>query len=233
MVGRVLLAALLAGIAAGLLLGILTEARLVPLILQAEAFESASVGHAHAGEPAGTDAHSHDQSAWAPQDGWERTTFTLLTSMLAGAGFSALLTGASFLLGLPITKRTGLMWGLCGFAAVSLAPAAGLPPELPGMPAAALGIRQAWWVLAITCTAAALWLFAVRREWWAAVVALALVLAPHVIGAPVAPAHETKVGAILIQTFVANSLAINCVFWVALGVMLGHVLEKFEEEAKA
>jgi cobalt transporter subunit CbtA len=225
-IGRVLLATLLAGIVAGLLLGALTQVRLVPLILQAETFETDG-GHTH---DANAEPDEHDQAAWAPAEGGERVAFTLMTSAVAGAGFAALLTGVSFVLGLPITRRTGLFWGLCGFAGVSLAPAAGMPPELPGMPAAELGARQAWWVLTIACTATALWLFAMRREWWALVLAVMIILAPHIIGAPVPSAHETKLEAGLMQTFVANSLAVNGLFWAVLGVLLGHALERFEKD---
>ncbi len=230
MIGRVLLAALLAGIAAGLLLGVFTEMRLAPLITQAEVFEMQPAAHSHDAVAA---EHKHDATAWAPQDGWERTAFTLLTSMLAGAGFAALLAGLSFVLAIPITRANGIIWGLLGFVAVSLAPAAGLPPELPGMPAAPLLARQIWWLATIACTGAALWLVTQRREMWAMVAAFALAIAPHVIGAPVAAAHETAVGGGLIQHFVANSLAMNGLFWAVLGVFLGYALERFEKDALA
>jgi cobalt transporter subunit CbtA len=228
MIGRVFLAALLAGIAAGLLLGIFTETRLVPLILQAETFETEDVGHGD---------HSHDATAlassenWAPSEGWERTGFTLVTSMLAGAGFAAVLAGLSFVLAIPITRRNGLIWGLCGFLAVSLAPAAGLPPSLPGMAEGALAARQVWWIATILCTGTALWLLTQRRESWMVFPALLVGLAPHVIGAPVILPHETAVGAMLVQHFVANSLAVNALFWILLGVFLGFALEKFEKDA--
>ena len=41
-----------------------------------------------------------------------------------------LLAGISLISGLPITKQNGLIWGLCGFLAICLAPAAGLPNPL-------------------------------------------------------------------------------------------------------
>jgi cobalt transporter subunit CbtA len=222
MIGRVFLAALLAGIAAGLLLGIFTETRLVPLILQAETFETADAGHAD---------HSQEATAWAPSEGWERTGFTLVTSMLAGAGFAAVLTGLSFVLAVPITRANGMIWGLCGFVAVSLAPAAGLPPSLPGMAEGTLAARQVWWIATILCTGVALWLITQRRESWMIFPALLVGLAPHVIGAPAILPHDTAVGAMLVQHFVANSLAVNALFWILLGVFLGLALEQFEKDA--
>lgn len=222
MIGRVFLAALLAGIAAGLLLGIFTETRLVPLILQAETFETADVGHAD---------HSQEATTWAPSEGWERTGFTLVTSMLAGAGFAAVLTGLSFVLAIPITRANGVIWGLCGFVAVSLAPAAGLPPSLPGMAEGTLVARQVWWIATILCTGVAFWLITQRRESWMIFPALLVGLAPHVIGAPALLPHDTAVGAMLVQHFVANSLAVNALFWILLGVFLGLALEQFEKDA--
>ncbi len=230
MIGRVLLAALLAGIAAGFFLGIFTETRLVPFILQAETMEAAAPTHSHDDK---APEHKHDINAWAPQDGSERMIFTLATSMLAGAGFAAMLAGLSFVLAIPITRANGIIWGLLGFAAVSLAPAAGLPPELPGMPAADLVDRQIWWVSTIACTGAALWLATQRREIWAITLGFALAMLPHFIGAPIANAHQSDIDGWLIQHFVANSLAINAMFWVLIGVFLGLALDKFRKEAEA
>jgi predicted cobalt transporter CbtA len=44
--------------------------------------------------------------------------------------------------GHDLDARRGLLWGLGGFAALHLAPAVGLPPELPGMASADLAARQ-------------------------------------------------------------------------------------------
>ena len=52
---------------------------------------------------------------------------------------------------------------MAGFAVFMLAPSLGLPPELPGMPAAELGPRQVWWLLTAAATAAGLALLAFRR----------------------------------------------------------------------
>ena len=78
--------------------------------------------------------HDHGDEGWAPADGWQRTFATTLTAAMTGAGFAAVLAAVSLISGLPITRQNGMIWGLCGFLAVTLAPAMGLPPELPGMP---------------------------------------------------------------------------------------------------
>jgi cobalt transporter subunit CbtA len=215
MVLRVLLAALLAGIVAGLIAGFIQHVRMTPLILQAEMVEIAGGGHQHA------DSHEHAAvESWAPKDGTERTFFTLLTTALAGAGFAAVLAGLSVLLGVPITAANGFVWGMCGFLAFSLAPATGLPPELPGMPAAELNARII------------LWLALVQRGPWAIAVGLVLAVLPHVVGAPQAPDHESALSASLSTRFVASSLAINGFMWAMIGIFLGFALDRFQKDIK-
>lgn len=251
MIGRVILAALLAGIAAGLFYGAVQHLRLTPLILEAEKYENAGGAHAHdhaamATTTEAAPAQSTPQAApaavaeapaaeeeegWAPADGAERTLYTFLASILAGAGFAAILAGVSILSGVRITPRNGLLWGIAGFFAVHLAPAAGLAPELPGMPAADLLARQVWWIGTIIATAAAIWLFTQREEAWAKVAALVLVALPHIIGAPQPPTHESGVPPGLTTEFAANTLAAAALLWAAIGVFLGYTMDRFVKEA--
>ncbi|MBY0611503.1 MAG: CbtA family protein, partial [Beijerinckiaceae bacterium] len=164
----------------------------VPLIQQGEAFEEQAkkAGPAPAASVAATvhqhadgSAHVHEADAWEPKDGLERNAYTALANVMTGIGFALMLAGAFALLGRPVTWREGLFWGLGGFAAFTLAPGLGLPPELPGMPAAALEARQAWWIATAVLTAAGLWLIAFKRAAWAAALAIILIAAPHVVGA--------------------------------------------------
>lgn len=243
MIGRVVLAVLLAGIAAGLVMGVIQHVRLTPLILEAEAFERAgdTASHSHSHDATGTDAgqpaadgHDHDHGeGWAPQDGWQRTLATTVSAAMTGAGFAAMLAGLSLLTGLQITRRNGFIWGLCGFLAVTLAPAMGLPPELPGMAAADLFARQVWWVATIAATAAGIYLIATQQRPWALVLAAVLILAPHVVGAPVAPHGEGLVPAELVARFVANSIAANAVFWCIIGLFMGLVLDRTAKDIYA
>jgi cobalt transporter subunit CbtA len=208
------------------------QQRLTPFILAAETFENAEAGHSQAAASPGTGtAQSHDHATgteWAPEDGTERLVYTFAASILASAGFAALLAGVALMTGKTITRKSGWLWGLCGFVAVSLAPAAGLAPELPGMPAADLLSRQIWWLSTIAATATALWLLAFRREPWAVVAALAIVLLPHIIGAPLPAAHESGVPATLASQFVGASLAANAMMWLLIGILLGHFLPQAE-----
>lgn len=235
MIGRVLLAALLAGIAAGLIMGAIQHVRLTPLILEAETYETAIHTHEHgaAAEPATVAAedHDHDES-WAPADGWQRTVATTATAAMAGAAFAVIMAGVSLLAGIPITRTNGVIWGLCGFLAVSLAPAAGLPPELPGMPAADLMARQVWWLGTILATGIGIYLLARRHETWAIALAIVVIGLPHLIGAPTPVTHESAVPPNLAATFTANSIAANAIFWSLIGIFLGVALNRYAPDAQ-
>ena len=240
MIGRLVLAALIAGMAAGFIYGGVQHVQTTPLILAAEIYETVPA-HDHAAAavdpaaPAETaaPAHEHEEDEWAPADGWPRTLSTTVSSMITGAGFALLLAGVSLLTGLPITPKNGLIWGICGFLAATVAPGAGLAPELPGMPTADLVLRQIWWVATIAATGAAIFLIATRREliWLAA--AVVLIALPHIIGAPQPLTHETAVPASLAASFAANTIAASAVLWSLIGLFLGRALQKFGKDVYA
>ncbi len=207
---RYFLAAIVAGLLAGLAFGLLQEWRVVPLILEAEVIEHAS------------SAHTHEAAEnWAPSSRLERSFYTILTSMLIGVGYTALLTGTSLLAGPAITKNNSLIWGLCGFLAFSLAPAVGLPPELPGMPSAPLQGRQVWWVATVLLTAIGLWLIATKPKTFAPMAGGLILLTPHLIGAPTVQNSTSSIPPHLASTFMANSLATQLLFWVLIGYLTG------------
>ena len=140
MIRNLFAAALLAALCAGLITAGLQHFRVTPLILHAETFEGEG-GHSHGEQAvaadhehaAGTPEHSHDAAAaaataaepeeWAPQDGFERTAYTTLATVLAAAGFALVIGAVSMFAGLPITFANGFLWGLAGFVTFSLAPA--------------------------------------------------------------------------------------------------------------
>ena len=236
MIRNLFAAALVAALGAGLVTAAIQHFRVTPLILHAETFEGEG-GHSHATEAVaadhvdapGTPAHTHDAVAattaepeeWAPQDGFERTAYTTLATVLAAAGFALLIGAISMFANIPITFGNGFLWGIAGFLAFSLAPAYGLAPELPGMPAADLVARQVWWTGTALATGAAFILLAKTRASWAIAVALALIAAPHIIGAPAAPDEASAVPAHLATEFAAITLGTSLVFWVILGSLFG------------
>jgi cobalt transporter subunit CbtA len=199
-------AAIIAGLLAGLIIGLLQEWRTAPLILAAEHFEQ---DHAHA------------------LSQLERAFYSILTAMLTGVGFASLLVGTSLLAGPPLTKSNIFVWGLCGFVAFSIAPSMGLPPELPGMPSAVLETKQFWWLATVSATAAGLWLLFIRPKPWAPFIGVALLLAPHIFGAPNPAETASSVPPHLAATFAANSLALNLLFWSLIGYLSAAALSYF------
>jgi cobalt transporter subunit CbtA len=228
---RIFFAAVLSGLAAGLLMSAVQYWQVTPLILEAEVFENAAPAADHAHDAA-TPAHD-DDVAWAPADGAERTAYTILANLLAAAGFALLLAATSVFAGIEITARNGILWGLGGFAAFQLAPAFGLPPELPGMAAADLGARQVWWWSTALTTGAAGLIVAKFRNWTALAIGAVLVVVPHVIGAPVAPEASDAVPAHLATAFAAKSLGTGALFWLTLGPLFGWLNERFALSATA
>ena len=242
MIRNLFAAALVAALGAGLVTAAIQHFRVTPLILHAETFEGEG-GHSHATEAVaadhvdapGTPAHTHDAVAattaepeeWAPQDGFERTAYTTLATVLAAAGFALVIGAISLFAGIPITFANGFLWGMAGFLTFSLAPAYGLAPELPGMPAADLVARQIWWTGTAIATGAAFILLAKTRASWAIAVAVALIAAPHIIGAPAAPDEASAVPAHLATEFAAITLGTSLVFWVILGSLFGKLNDVF------
>jgi cobalt transporter subunit CbtA len=218
----VVLVAAAAGLVAGLALTAVQQFATVPLILHAETYEHAApapTAHAH---PPGTAAHHHD-AGWSPAPGVERFAYTALANVVGAIGFAVLLVVASEIAGGIANWRQGVFWGLGGFAAVTLAPSLGLPPELPGMPAADLLARQIWWIATAVLTAGGLALAVFRRSLPAAVAGLILILTPHLIGAPQPAQFDTTVPPALARNFVVAVVMSSLVFWVLLGGLAGYL----------
>lgn len=231
----IVFSSVIAGVIAGVLMTAIQMVGTTPLILHAETFESAGGGHSHdASADAAAPAEAlppaaEEEEAWAPADGAERTLYTGAANILTAIGYALVLTGLLSLRGTEGGWREGLLWGLGGFAAVMLAPMIGMPPELPGSPAADLGARQIWWIGTVAATAAGIALIAFRREPWAAVLAVVLIAAPHVIGAPLPPDGEHALAPLpLERRFIIVATVTSFVFWAALGALSGAFLRRFK-----
>ncbi len=221
--------AALAGLAVGVAMTLLQYFATVPLILQAETFETAApaeAAHEHA-EGAAVVAHAHDDEEWAPADGFQRMSLTAVANLVTAIGFGLLLVAASEFAGGVRGWRQGLYWGLAGFAAFTLAPGLGLPPELPAMPAADLGARQVWWIACVLLTGAGLALIVFGRGPWLGVAGCALLIVPHLIGAPQPDSHDSPVPASLHHQFVVAVTVTNLIFWVLLGYAVSLLRPRF------
>lgn len=240
---NIVFVAALVGLAAGLALTALQQFGAQPLIVRAEIFEAANAkaapkphDHATAGahdhaalvaqEQAAAADHHHGADAWAPADGVERFGWTLIANIVAGIGFTLLLVAASELKGGLTSWREGLIWGLAGFAVFTLAPSIGLPPGAPGVAGAPLMDRQIWWIATVAATAAGIGLIAYGRMPLLSVAGIALIAAPHIVGAP-QPSEPPAVPHDLAHDFVVAVIVTGFLFWATLGALAGFLRPRF------
>ena len=168
----------------------------------------------------------HDHEAWRPASGWERTLFTVVSNIVLAISFALLLGALICLRGKMTNWRFGLLWGLAGYAVFFVAPSLGLPPEVPGTETARLADRQIWWLLAVACTGAGLWLFAFAPALFDKLLGTALLAVPHLIGAPQPQIQSSVAPHDLANAFVYASVFANAVFWLLLGSLLGFFYKK-------
>ena len=251
MISKAVTTVLLAGFVAGILVTGAQMLKVTPLILQAEKYEvgaevvphtheQSGVTHEHELNGVALDVHAaltvahgnevaaHDHAAenWAPTDGAERTFYTAVSNIVTGIAFSLMLVAVYLLRGKPVNMNSGLLWGAAGFLIFSGSPALGLPPELPGMTAAALDARQTWWIGTVIATAIGIGLFTETKTILPKVAAVLLLAAPHLIGAPHPLLFESNVPAELSAQFAIASLFTSAFFWMVLGASTGYFYQK-------
>ncbi len=223
-----------------------------PIILEAETFEDQKItigtlaedGHAH--DHATPEAHTHavaaegNDAVWTPQDGVERTFWTWAATVLHALAMALLglvaLSVRTHLRG-PASSRLLLALGLAtaGFVSLHLWPALGLHAEIPGMDAAYLQGRQAWWALAVASASAACAAIALGRGAWRWGVAAALLALPFVVGAPQLAGDplagfsgqaQTALRALGAEfVLVTHTLAV--VFWLGLGAACAWAFQRW------
>jgi cobalt transporter subunit CbtA len=219
----IVLSAIVVGFVSGAAITVVQFFSTVPLILKGELYER---GTPEAAAKPHSSAHEHSAgseepgaAAWEPKEGLERNAFTAAANILTAIGFALLLAGIYALRGHPVQWHEGLLWGLGGFVVFTVAPGLGLPPELPGIPAAPLAARQLWWIVTAAATAAGLYLIFFRRAAWAAVFGLCLIVSPHLFGAPQLSETHSAVPAALSHQFVVAVTLTSLLFWVLLGTL--------------
>jgi cobalt transporter subunit CbtA len=210
---RIVSAAALAGLISGLLLTVIQQIEIVPLIEAAEAREAANVASQ-------ARQHSEANQSWTPHAAWERAVATPVSNIILAIAFALLLSSAMSLRR-SSGWRAGLAWGVAGYVVFFVAPALGLPPELPGTDAAPLSNRQLWWVGTASCTAAGLWLAAFARKPLVRIFGLVLLCAPHVIGAPQPHIGDGVNVGDLSKEFIRATYLANAALWLSLGGFVG------------
>lgn len=255
---RLLICALLAGLGAGFTSSAVQRWSVIPIINAAEAYESAHEASAkavvtketikQAAPPVQAQlqitnqvkshdhaSHEHDghDSAWAPEDGVERTFWTVVANVSTSFGFALILLPAIAWWDLKrdgnaATFYTGLIWGAVGWLCFFLWPALGMRPELPGEVSASLQSRQTWWVLTVACACIGFgFILTVRSQLrWLGLVFLAL---PFLIGVPKIAAlpfseYSTEIAMqmeILAKKFFTATALANAAQWLVLGAISG------------
>lgn len=251
MINRLITVSLLAGVFAGLFVATLQHFSATPLILKAETYENPGKTassivdaphvmlaidqlapvrlhfvHSHGpktGMTPGTEKEHNHEGGWKPENGLQRTAFTTLVTVGTAISFAFLLIGAMLATGANITLQSALTYSTAAFFAFGLAPAAGIAPELPGSASAALQARQIWWIGTVLASAGGLWLVLRPRSGWYALIGVALLLAPHVIGAPHPVQLESKVPAEIAARFTGLSIVLQGVLWLAVGYAIGRI----------
>lgn len=227
---------LLSGAAAGIVAAVLHLMFLQPLLLRAEDYESGARVHSfetpasdhHAGAGSAADPAQDSGSEittspmptrfdkpWDPQRDAQTVGFFLITY----AAYGLILAAA-----IDLAHRRGyreasghsVLWGAAGFAAFALVPSFGLAPELPGMSAGPLELRQLWWATTAAVTAVALTGIAFGRTraiWGGAgliglTVLMLIVPEPEAFSGPVPPE--------LAAAFAGRALGLAAVAWLVL-----------------
>jgi len=238
----IVFSSVVAGFVVGAVITVIQQFGTVPLILKAEVYEKAAEAHHHddmATNPAEGAAavhkdaahQQHDAEAWEPKDGFERNFYTAGANVLTAIGFALVLAGFFAVRTGRLSWHDGLMWGLAGFVVFTLAPGLGLPPELPGVPAAPLLSRQLWWVLAAAATAGGMGLIFLRPTVAATIAGLLLLILPHLVGAPELDHVETNVPTSLSHQFMVVVTLTSLVFWSLLGVLTSLAFVYFDKSA--
>ena len=185
------------------------------------AVESATEG----AEPAGGHHHDHGTPGAEPSP-LKRNTMTVLFFGLTYVSYGLLLVAAfaaAEQAGHKVEPSQGLLWGLAGYVALQLAPALGLAPELPGTPAADLTLRQIWWWGTVIATVCGLVTLAFGKGPLRWVVGIALLAAPHIIGAPELGDYFGVAPPELASEFAARSMGVAMIAWLSLGWFAAHL----------
>lgn len=215
---NIVLSASAVAIVAGLFLSLYQEYLITPIILDSEVYEV---------------TESLSGQVWSPEGGVERLAYSLISNVLVCFAYAlVLLSAMAFQSSLKVAQ--GFFWGGSAYICIFVAPALGLPPEIPGMEAAYLEGRQAWWLLTVLLTAAGLWLIAFSGMTFKGMGAVLLVI-PHVMGAPQAELHgfantdqqAVKALTTLWHHFIVQTSLANGLLWLIIGMLSAPLADKF------
>jgi len=217
---RLIFSAILIGIFSGVILSTSQMVAVTPILLAAEVYEVAD-------EPMPAGHQHHQEKEWAPQEGSERTGYTIIANILAAIGFASfILVLLSHLKSQQLIEfniKHGLLCGLGCYLVFFVMPSLGLPPEIPGSKADALQNRQSWWLLAVIASAIGLLILAFTplKFKFIGLISLAVpfvIGAPHLDGPDFTHPDPQAVNALmdLHQQFIVATSISNFLFWLSL-----------------
>ena len=212
---RIFASALFAGLAVGLIAAALQFAFVIPLLLEGELYETGARVHFSATGSAQSDAGAPPYTAEHM-----RHLLTIAFNMINYTAFGLFMVAGYAWIekrGGTVVVRDGILWGIAGFAIVMMAPAFGLPPELPGTIAPEVEPRQIWWIGTVLATLAGLVAIGFGKSLLMFALGVILILAPHVIGAPHLDTYFGIAPPELSAHFVTRTLGVGFVAWVLLG----------------
>lgn len=226
---RIITSALLAGAGAGFIASLLQLGFVQPVLLHAELYESGQL--LHFGSQSVVSAHQ-DLGGFDPL----RDGLSIAFTIAVYCGYALILVAAMALAterGVVVTARNGIVWGVAGFIAVHLAPGFTLAPEVPGVAAADVYARQIWWFATVGAAAIAMWLIGFGKGWPAWGIAVALLLAPHIVGAPEPDVFTGPVPTEIGALFASRALGVGLAAWVLVGLFAGHFWHREVAEEQA
>jgi cobalt transporter subunit CbtA len=239
---RMVAGGVIAGFAAGLLAALLHFAFIQNTLLLGEQYESGAAVHwagpltpvaaQDPGDPvvaedaAEATAEAMPEATTEEDSAFTRNALTVLFTGFIYSGYGLILVAAMqvpSLFGRTVNPRDGLLWGVAGYAVFQALPSLGLPPQLPGTLSADVVQRQIWWIATIVASAIGLGLLAYGRNLLWALVAIALLVAPHLIGAPEIEGYWGYAPPELGAVFATRVLGVGLVAWAFLGWLVMRV----------
>ncbi|TMV09633.1 cobalt transporter [Ruegeria sediminis] len=228
MFSRILTSALFAGAAAGLITALLQLLFVQPVLLHAELYESGELVHFGA---EAVSAHPELPGFDAMRDG-----LSIVFTMLTYTGYALVMVALMSLaerMGHEVNARAGILWGIAGFITFHFAPGLSLAPEVPGVAAADIGARQIWWTATVAAAGVAMWLIAFGGNMVSYLIAAALLIAPHAIGAPEPESFTGPVPTEIGALFAARAFGVGLAAWVLLGAFAGYFWQTERKHADA
>jgi len=228
MYSRILTSALFAGAAAGLIAALLQLVFVQPVLLHAELYETGELVHF-----GGAAVSAHPE---LPGFDLMRDSLSIVFTMLTYTGYALVMVALMSVAegkGAEINGRTGLIWGLAGFITFHFAPGLTLAPEVPGVAAADVADRQIWWTATVATAGVAMWLIAFGSNKISYVIAAALLLLPHLIGAPEPDSFSGPVPTEIGALFAARAFGVGMVAWALVGSFAGYFWQAEGARAEA